>query len=235
MKHGAINRPDHPAGHHALPIGLVLARAPMTVPDWFDKWNWPATGNILGNGYIGDCVEAADVVLVQGFAASMGIVAVTGADATTLAETRYEQISGWNGKIPGNDPGTIPQVDAFAWATVPIATSPGRTWPVRWATLDPREVPQALRSWPLLLTLGLCEDDEDDPDLWHTAPTGQFTEQHRVVCGAMDKSALVCRTYGFDVPVHQGRVIGADMMIHVATPAAIQTAGLDWGRITLAA
>jgi hypothetical protein len=210
VKHGAIHRPFHPT------IGSALAFQPVrsvAVPNWFTKWNWPATGNILGNDQLGDCVEAADVVLIQGFANSLGFPPIVGADATELAETRYEQVSGWNGVVPGNDPGTITQVDAFAWQSVPIVAG-GRSWAVDWHIVPVDAVANALIQSPLLLTLGLCEDDEDDPDLWHNRPSSQsYVAQHRVVCGAADSNWWACRSYGNDYPISPDRVVGADMMV----------------------
>lgn len=227
MKHGAIHRPDHPATSHAGTYAGVALDATIGRPDWFKSWNWPATGNILGNDHLSDCCEAADIVLCQGFANSLGLTPVTAANATDLAETRYEAIAGWNGVVPGNDPGTITQVDAFAWQTVPIVTG-AQKWRVQWFTVELDNLPMAIARWPLLLTLGLCADDEDDPDLWQNRPSGPYVAQHRVVCGATEENWYTCRTYGFDVPVSPDRIIGADMMLLVNAPADIQTAGIDW-------
>jgi hypothetical protein len=234
MKHGAIHRPDHPAANHARAFIDVAAPVDhielVALPNWFTKWNWPATGNILGNDDLGDCVEAADIVLCQGFANSLGLAPITGANATQAAETRYEAIAGWNGVVPGNDPGTITQVDAFAWQTVPIVTD-AQVWRVGWYSVEIEHINQALGRWPLLLTLGLCADDEDDPDTWQNKPSGPYVARHRVVCGAIEGNWFTCRTYGFDVPVSPDRIVGADMMLLVNAPADIQTAGIDWKNV----
>lgn len=229
MKHGAIHRPFHPVAGHARAFTDVATHDLIGAPNWFKKWNWPATGNILGNDDLSDCCEAADVVLCQGFANSLGLAPIAGGDATQLAEMRYEAVAGWNGQVPGNDPGTITQVDAFAWQTVPIIATGGQVWRVGWYAVELEHIADALVRWPLLLTLGLCADDEDDPDLWHNKPSSSsYVAQHRVVCGASEANLLTCRTYGFDVSVSPDRVIGADMMLLVNAPTDIQTAGLDW-------
>jgi hypothetical protein len=231
VKHGAIHRPDHPAASHARAFTGVAVHDMIGSPNWFVKWGWPATGNILGNDDLGDCVEAADIVLCQGFANSLGLAPIAGANATQAAETRYEAIAGWNGIVPGNDPGTITQVDAFAWQTVPIVTG-AQVWRVGWYAVELENINVALVRWPLLLTLGLCADDEDDPDLWHNKPSSNsYVAQHRVVCGATDSNWWTCRSYGNDYPISPDRVIGADMMLLVNAPADIQTAGIDWKNV----
>jgi hypothetical protein len=231
VKHGAIHRADHPVVGHAAAFADLAVRDMIGAPNWFTKWRWPSTGNILGNDQLGDCVEAADIVLCQGFANSLGLTPITGANATTTAEQRYEAVSGWNGVVPGNDPGTITQVDAFAWQAVPMLTG-AQSWRVRWCIVDLDQISVALARWPLLLTLGLCADDEDDPDLWCNKPTSKsYVAQHRVVCGATDSNWFTCRSYGNDYPISPDRVIGADMMVLVNAPAEIQTAGLDWSQV----
>lgn len=231
MKHGALPRPNHPATRNAHAIkDLVVGLPRPVIPNWFRDWKWTPTGNVLGNDALSDCVEAADVVLVQGFAISMGLPPITATAATNLAETRYEQISGWNGTFPGNDPGTVPEVDCFAWQAVPIAAGVS-VWAVRWAIVKPDEVDRAIMHWPLLLTIGLCADDADSPGLWEGDPIGPYIDYHRVVCGAVDGKWLTCRTYGRDYPVSPKRIVGADMMVHLNTPADLRTAGLDWKTI----
>jgi hypothetical protein len=235
VKHGAIPRPDHPAASNAVGVREMVSGYPAPAgTDWFREWKWAATGNDLGNSALSNCVEAADVVLCQGFAAQMGVTPVSGPGATELAEARYAQIAGWNGDFPGNDPGSVPEVDCSAWQTVPIVAG-ARAWSVRWGIVDPPDVARALLYYPLLLTIGLCEDDADRPSLWRHDPDGPYVDFHRVVCGARDGICWTCRTYGFDIPVSPARVVGADMLVHLDTPAGLQMASIDWTKLRDAA
>ncbi len=81
----------------------------------------------------------------------------------------------------------------------------------------------------------------EDCFAWQTVPilveggiwrVGPYTGFHRVVAGAERKGNLICRTYGFDVPVSHARVVAADLLLQVDLPAELRTAGVDWSVVS---
>lgn len=230
LLHGALDRPQHPVASQALDFAAIRVGSPAPT-NWFTAWNWPATGNIMANDVLSDCVEVADIVLVEGFRLSRGLSPLSAAELTDLAKLRYEMVSGWNGVIPGNDPGSVTQVDAFSWASAPIIAD-GQSFPVAWATVPVAQVSDALRRGPLAITLGLTATDADDPDLWQNAPQGAYADFHRVVCGAGGGGLLLCRTYGRDVLVSPARVVGADLFVPLSQPESLQMAGIDFSALS---
>jgi hypothetical protein len=234
MKWGAIHDPGHPAlATTAVDYGLVrVAGAAPRDPDWFGDWNWPATGDPLGNTDYSDCCEAADIVLASGFRASLGMPPLAVAELKAAALLRYEMVGGWDGS-PATDNGTVTQEDCFAWASGPLILG-GTAWRVKWATVPPDQSMSAIRRGPLLLTIGLTDSDKGDTSLWNTDPGGAaYTFLHRVVAGA-SKSGLLfsCRTWGRDCLVSPARVVAADLLVPVDMPASLVTAGLNWDAVS---
>jgi hypothetical protein len=228
MKFGAIDQPWHPAVAFALDYAMIrVAGAAPTDTDWFKQWNWPATGNMLSNDELSDCCEAADVVLVEGWRAALGLAPLPADELTAIAELRYAAVGGWNGGRPGNDPGTVTQADCFAWASGPIVVGE-RAWQARWCSVQVPDIFSAIRRGPLLLTLALPAIDAQDPTIWSDDPVGVPVFWHRVVAGAAHKGLLTCRTWGRDVAVSPLRVVGADLLLSVDMPAELRTAGIDW-------
>ncbi len=227
FRHGALHQPRHQAMAAAIDYAKVrVGGASVLDADWFAAWNWPASGNMLGNDELSNCCEAADLVLVEGFRAMLGLPPLPADEMTALAKLRYTEIVGWQG-TPETDVGSVPAADCFAWQVAPIAVD-GREFRVKWATVKPESVFSALRRGPLQLTIALSADDEGDPDLWHLDANGPPVAYHRVVTGASRGGLLNCRTYGFDRLVAPTRVVAADLLLPVDLPAELRTAGIDW-------
>lgn len=203
--HGARHDPEHPALMHARPL-TVGAKAPV---DWFESY--PPTGNMLANTELSDCCEAADLVLVEWCRAALGLDPIPPDELTELVKLRYRQIAGWDGGMPGNDPGSIPQWDCASWQAAGIVAG-GRVWNATWHSVAPADVTPALAEAPLLLTLALDAASENDPFSWGRPHTGDPVGFHRVLAGTVRRGLLICRTYGFDVPVSPDRVVAADLM-----------------------
>lgn len=225
MKHGCNWNPASPRLADAIDYASVKVGGAAKDTDWFGAWNWRANGDALGNDELGCCCEVADLVLVEGFRASLGLSPLSAGTLTELVKLRYSQVAGWSG--PATDSGSDPAEDAFSWQASPIFAA-ARNWNVRWLTVRQAEVFSALRRGPLLLTIALTADDKDDPDLWGEAPDGPRVEEHRVVCGAGKGGLLISRTYGLDVPVSPARVLAADLLLPVDLPAELRSAGIDW-------
>ncbi len=204
FRFGAIHEPLHPSTAHALPFTRAGTSAP---PNWFEAWNWrPDDGNDLGNSELSDCVPAADLRLVQAFKARAG---VQWRIPRKLVELRYEATGGWQ-RTPETDNGTITQADCFDWSLSPIIA--GEAYPVTWTIVDPGDVLAALRHGPLLVTLGLEQAVEDDPETWDLPATGAPTSLHRVVVGAATGGLLLAVTYGMIVSVHPSRIVAVDLI-----------------------
>jgi hypothetical protein len=224
MKFGAIHDPDsvdlaHAADYAAIKVGSVAGDT-----NWFEKWNWRADGNALGNDDWGCCVPAGDFRLVQGWMAALGVV---WAIPRELVLNRYSMTGGFQGTA-ATDVGTITQFDAFSWQTGPILVS-GIKYPVKWSTVAPADVFSALRRGPLLGTIGLSgRPDGQNTYGWQNPAPGDFDTLHRVVFGASKGGKLVCRTYGYDRLVDPSRVVAADLMMLVDAPEPLKTAGIDW-------
>lgn len=225
-RHGAIHKPNHPAIMEATDYARIEVGGPALDADWFAAWNWPATGNLLGNDELSNCCEAADIVLVEGFRAVLGLPALDPDEMTALAKLRYTEITGYQG-TPETDVGSIPAEDCLAWQAAPIVAG-DHSWRVKWATVLPDAVFSALRRGPLQLTIALSATDQDEPDRWHLDAAGPPSAYHRVVAGASRGGLLLCRTYGFDVLVIPSRVVAADLLLAVDLPVELRTAGVDW-------
>lgn len=237
MKRGALHDPNHPALAFATSLETVLTLLPEgPAPDWFE--DCPADGWALLNDKLSCCCEAADMRVIQIWAASQGApwpVSRDTDDLCDMVDIRYEEVAGYDG-TPATDLGTTPAVDCFNWQAVPILDSDGRSWPAFWVTVPPYLIDAALRRGPLLVTLGLLTG-EDDPIEWAKPLIGTPNEFHRVVAGFVDGDTFTCRTYGLDVPVHRSRIVAADLMIpHPdGVDPDLRMAGIDFGRLTQSA
>lgn len=206
LLHGAIHRPEHPVALSATSYRVGAPR--IQSPNWFA--DCPADGDILLNDQLSCCVEDADFRLIQVWKSLKGIAWRVPVDLVML---RYEAVAGWSGVIPGNDPGSVTQVDCFAWQAVPILDDAGTAYSVTWQTVPVAQMAAALREGPLLGTIGLTEANQDDPDTWHLAPTGPFVDYHRVLVGSWNEGLYTSRSYGLDYPVHPSMFVGADLML----------------------
>lgn len=205
MLHGAIDRPDHPATIAATPFRVGVLSGPV---DWFSRC--PADNAMHLNDVLSDCCEVADY---QWLRVQKSLDGINWAIPDDLIRARYEAIGGWNGQIPGNDPGSITQADCFAWQAAPLLDDRGTPYPATWHVVAPGDIASALRQGPLLGTIGLTVANEDDPDLWHVAPDGPFVDFHRVLIGTGRGGLFVCRSYGRDYLVHPAAFVGADLMV----------------------
>lgn len=226
MKRGALHDPNSAALQNSLDFNSVRVGAALPKTDWFSAWNWQPDGDVLGNDELSCCCEVADLRLIQGWKAAQGIMWPVPVD---LVRLRYAAVGGWLG-TPETDGGTVPAEDCFDWQSAPIVAD--GLWRVRWCSVRPEDVLTALRRGPLQLTIGLTAEDADDPVLWHDDADGDFTEFHRVVCGAEHAGFLDVLTYGFRTLVARPRVVAADLLLHVDTPADLRTAGIDWNVLT---
>lgn len=225
FKRGAIHDANSPSLAFAIDFNTFRVGGATRPTDWFLKWDWQTEpdGDVLANNRLSCCCEVADLRLVQAWLASTGVAWAVPEELVIL---RYEAVAGYQG-TPQTDNGTITQTDSFAWQAAPIVAN-GQSFNVRWLTVQPFDVSAALKRGPLLVTLGLPANDADDPDRWHNAPSGPLVDYHRVVLGAERGGLLDVHSYGRRYLVHPSRVVAADLMLHVDTPAELRTAGIDW-------
>lgn len=207
FRHGAIHDPDHPDAIKATPFRRVGALS-RPVRSWFDEWDWhPDDGDILGNDQLSCCVPAADLRLIQAFKARDGVAWHPPLD---LVEIRYAMVSGWQ-HTEETDLGTVTQADCFDWSIAPIVAD-GTYYSVKWTSVQPADVHNALLKGPLLATLSLEAAVQDDPLMWQTPVSDDPASLHRVVIGALMGSKLACVTYGMIVPVDASRLVAVDLM-----------------------
>lgn len=206
LLHGAVHRPDHPTLSAAIPY--VVGAVPSEIPNWFTTC--APDGQMHLNDQLSICCPVGNYQVVRVWKS------LDGEDWTIpdeLIATRYEAIDGWNGLIPGNDPGTIPQVDCFSWQAAPVLDDAGRPYPADWHSVLPADLMDALRRGPVLGTIGLTGETADDPLSWSKLVAGPFADYHRVVVGAAIAGLFLCRSYGQDYFVHPSAFVACDLMM----------------------
>lgn len=238
MKLGAIQTAPPAA---IQPLG---ARARLSLMEPPPRADWlaacPADGDPLGNDRLGNCVPCAMLRTVQLRRANAWGDAwrPDAAEAVAL----YAELAGYDPVTGAHDGGTDTAAAMLAWARTGIATQQALDI-VRWATVAPaagRHLRLAIaHTGPVQATLALPIGAED-PESWAREPGQGDAWQpgtwgnHRVLVGAYDGDALVCRSWGRDLALHPAfwsrYALGVDVTLsrQWLDATGLSPAGLDW-------
>lgn len=227
MRFGAIHTP-RPAGIARLSSRVGAPSSP--IPNWLARF--PPDGDPLGNDDFGDCVDAADCQIIR----IMG-----GKADRAMALARYTQ-TGFDLATGQPDNGSDTRADMLNWCAAPIVDLSGKAWPIYWASADhtdEADVENALRLFPLLITVGLPAPIANDPERWSEPPQPGWTadEAHRIVLGYRDDKGWWVRTWGSDYAVSPAllrlMLLAVDIPIPrpASAPSELQIDGLDYAAL----
>lgn len=225
------------ARHREPPLGVrhfaSLSLAGLAVPDAHD-WSaaYPADGDALGNGTVGDCVQCAIYRAIQLRRAIVWgeKLALDAAETVAL----YAEMTGFDPVTGSNDNGTD-TADAMSWWATRGVPVRGVEDVVLWTALGAQNVAHLKAALfalgPVQATVALPIGAQDVAT-WAGAPgTGADWGAgswggHRVLLVAYDAEGLTVRTWGQDArmswPFWSAYALGADATY---SPGWLDTAG----------